>query len=96
MLGGPEPYLARPWFWSDQYDVKLQIAGLSQGHDHIVVRGEPGSGHFAVYYLLQGELIAVDAVNSPKDFMSGRRWIAERRQPDPARLADVALDLKTL
>jgi 3-phenylpropionate/trans-cinnamate dioxygenase ferredoxin reductase subunit len=85
-----------PWFWSDQYDVKLQIAGLSQGHDRIVVRGEPGSGHFAVYYLLQGELIAVDAVNSPKDFMSGRRWIAERRCPDVSKLADTSVDLKTM
>jgi 3-phenylpropionate/trans-cinnamate dioxygenase ferredoxin reductase component len=84
-----------PWFWSDQYDVKLQIAGLSQGHDRIVVRGEPGSGHFAIYYLLQGELIAVDAVNSPKDFMNGRRWIAERRHPDIAKLADTSVDLKT-
>jgi 3-phenylpropionate/trans-cinnamate dioxygenase ferredoxin reductase subunit len=76
--------------------VKLQIAGLSHGHDRTVVRGDPAGGHFAIYYLAQGELVAVDAINSPKDFMSGRRWIAERRQPDPARLADVALDLKTL
>ncbi len=84
-----------PWFWSDQYDVKLQIAGLSQGHDQTVVRGEPGGGHFAIYYLSQGELIAVDAVNSPKDFMSGRRWIAERRHPDAAKLADPGVDLKS-
>ena len=84
-----------PWFWSDQYDVKLQIVGLSQGHDETVVRGEPASGHFAIYYLLQGELIAVDAVNSPKDFMSGRRWIAERRHPDPVKLADPGVDLKS-
>jgi len=85
-----------PWFWSDQYDVKLQIAGLSQGHDQTVVRGEPAGGHFAIYYLSQGELIAVDAVNSPKDFMSGRRWIAERRRPDAAKLADPGVDLKSL
>jgi 3-phenylpropionate/trans-cinnamate dioxygenase ferredoxin reductase subunit len=84
-----------PWFWSDQYDVKLQIVGLSQGHDETVVRGDPTSGRFAIYYLLQGELIAVDAVNSPKDFMSGRRWIAERRHPDPMKLADPGVDLKS-
>jgi len=84
-----------PWFWSDQYDVKLQIVGLSQGHDETVVRGDPATGHFAIYYLLQGELIAVDAVNSPKDFMSGRRWIAERRHPDPMKLADPGVDLKS-
>jgi 3-phenylpropionate/trans-cinnamate dioxygenase ferredoxin reductase subunit len=85
-----------PWFWSDQYDVKLQIAGLSQGHDETIMRGNPVGGHFAIYYLAQGEVIAVDAVNSPKDFMSGRRWIAERRRPDAARLADPSVDLKSL
>ncbi|HEX9772390.1 MAG TPA: FAD-dependent oxidoreductase [Steroidobacteraceae bacterium] len=85
-----------PWFWSDQYDLKLQIAGLSQGYDQTVVRGDPEGGHFAVYYLLQGELLAVDAVNSPKDFMLGRKWIAERRRPDPAQLADLAVELKSL
>ena len=55
-----------PWFWSDQYDVKLQIAGLSQGYDQTVVRGDPDSGSFALYYLAQGELLAVDAINSPQ------------------------------
>jgi len=85
-----------PWFWSDQYDVKLQIAGLSQGYDRTVVRGDPDSGRFALYYLAGGELLAVDAVNSPKDFMAGKKWIAERKRPDPVRLADPATDLKTL
>jgi 3-phenylpropionate/trans-cinnamate dioxygenase ferredoxin reductase subunit len=85
-----------PWFWSDQYDVKLQIAGLSQGHDQTVVRGDPAGGHFAIYYLSNGELIAVDAVNSAKDFMSGRRWIAERRHPDVMKLADPGVDLKSV
>lgn len=85
-----------PWFWSDQYDVKLQIAGLSQGYDRTVLRGDPEAGGFGLYYFAQGELIAVDAVNSPKDFMTGKRWIAERRRPDPAKLADASIDLKTL
>jgi 3-phenylpropionate/trans-cinnamate dioxygenase ferredoxin reductase subunit len=85
-----------PWFWSDQYDVKLQIAGLSQGYDQVIVRGEPASGHFALYYLAQGELLAVDAVSSPKDFMAGKRWIAERKHPDPVRLADPTVDIKSL
>jgi 3-phenylpropionate/trans-cinnamate dioxygenase ferredoxin reductase subunit len=85
-----------PWFWSDQYDVKLQIAGLSQGYDQAVVRGDPLSGSFALYYLARGELIAVDAVNSPKDFMTGRKWVAERRHPDPLRLADTGVDLKSV
>ncbi|HEX5650209.1 MAG TPA: FAD-dependent oxidoreductase [Steroidobacteraceae bacterium] len=85
-----------PWFWSDQYDLKLQIAGLSTGYDQTVIRGAPEGGKFALYYLAQGELLAVDAVNSPKDFMTGKKWIAERKRPDPAKLADTEVDLKTL
>jgi len=85
-----------PWFWSDQYDVKLQIAGLSEGCDQTVLRGDPGSGSFALYYLAAGELIAVDAVNSMRDFMNGKKWIAEHKRPDPVRLADPTVDLKTI
>jgi 3-phenylpropionate/trans-cinnamate dioxygenase ferredoxin reductase subunit len=96
MCGKPARHEHVPWFWSDQYDVKLQIAGLSQGYDRAVVRGDPQSGRFALYYLAQGELLAVDAVNSPKDFMTGKKWIAERKHPDPARLADPAVDLKSI
>jgi 3-phenylpropionate/trans-cinnamate dioxygenase ferredoxin reductase subunit len=96
MCGRPARHEHVPWFWSDQYDVKLQIAGLSEGYDRAVVRGDPDSGSFALYYLRQGELLAVDAVSSPKDFMTGKKWIAERRHPDPVKLADAGLDLKTL
>jgi 3-phenylpropionate/trans-cinnamate dioxygenase ferredoxin reductase subunit len=96
MCGGQARHELVPWFWSDQYDVKLQIAGLSQGYDQIVVRGDPQSGSFALYYLAAGELLAVDAVNSPRDFMTGKRWIAERKHPDPARLGDTNIELKTL
>jgi 3-phenylpropionate/trans-cinnamate dioxygenase ferredoxin reductase subunit len=96
MCGKPARHEHVPWFWSDQYDVKLQIAGLSQGYDQAIVRGDPDSGHFALYYLAEGELLAVDAVNSPKDFMTGKKWIAERKRPDPARLADPSTDLKSL
>jgi 3-phenylpropionate/trans-cinnamate dioxygenase ferredoxin reductase subunit len=96
MCGKPARHQHVPWFWSDQYDVKLQIAGLSQGYDQVIVRGEPASGHFALYYLAQGELLAVDAVSSPKDFMAGKRWIAERKHPDPVRLADPTVDIKSL
>jgi 3-phenylpropionate/trans-cinnamate dioxygenase ferredoxin reductase subunit len=85
-----------PWFWSDQYDVKLQIAGLSHGYDETVMRGDPESGRFALYYLAQGELIAVDAISSPKDFMPANNWIGEHKRPDPARLADLSVDLKTI
>jgi 3-phenylpropionate/trans-cinnamate dioxygenase ferredoxin reductase subunit len=95
MCGRPARHEHVPWFWSDQYDVKLQIAGLSQGYDHAIVRGDPDAGSFALYYLANGELLAVDAVNSPRDFMTGRRWIAERKRPDPTKLADATLDLKS-
>jgi 3-phenylpropionate/trans-cinnamate dioxygenase ferredoxin reductase subunit len=95
LCGKPARHENVPWFWSDQYDVKLQIAGLSDGHDQTVLRGDPGAGSFGLYYLAGGELIAVDAVNSMRDFMTGKKWIAERKRPDPARLADSSVDLKS-
>jgi 3-phenylpropionate/trans-cinnamate dioxygenase ferredoxin reductase subunit len=85
-----------PWFWSDQYDVKLQIAGLATGYDQTVLRGDPSSGSFGLFYLLKGELLAVDAINNPRDFMTGKKWIAERKHPDPVRLGDSTNDLKSL
>jgi 3-phenylpropionate/trans-cinnamate dioxygenase ferredoxin reductase subunit len=85
-----------PWFWTDQYDLKLQIAGISEGYDRTVLRGDPEGGSFALYYFSAGELIAVDAINSMRDFMTAKKWIAERRSPDPARLADLNADLKSL
>jgi 3-phenylpropionate/trans-cinnamate dioxygenase ferredoxin reductase subunit len=96
ICGKPARHEHVPWFWSDQYDVKLQIAGLSDGYDQTVLRGDPGTGSFALYYLAGGELIAVDAVNSMRDFMTGKKWIAEHKRPDPARLADSSVDLKTI
>jgi 3-phenylpropionate/trans-cinnamate dioxygenase ferredoxin reductase subunit len=96
ICGKPARHEHVPWFWSDQYDVKLQIAGLSEGYDQTVLRGDPDSGSFALYYLARGELLAVDAVNSMKDFMNGKKWIAERKRPDAERLADPSVDLKTI
>jgi 3-phenylpropionate/trans-cinnamate dioxygenase ferredoxin reductase subunit len=96
MCGKPARHAHVPWFWSDQYDVKLQIAGLSEGYDQAVVRGDPDAGSFALYYLAGGELLAVDAVNSPRDFMTGKKWIAERKRPDAQMLADTTIDLKTI
>jgi 3-phenylpropionate/trans-cinnamate dioxygenase ferredoxin reductase subunit len=83
-----------PWFWSDQYELKLQIVGLSQGYDQVVLRGDPSSRSFSCCYLRGGELIALDAVNHVKDFMAARKLIAERVRPDPARLADDAVAIK--
>jgi 3-phenylpropionate/trans-cinnamate dioxygenase ferredoxin reductase subunit len=83
-----------PWFWSDQYELKLQIVGLCQGYDTVVLRGDPSSRSFSCCYLKNGELIALDAVNHGRDFMAARKLIAERAKPDPARLADPDLALK--
>jgi 3-phenylpropionate/trans-cinnamate dioxygenase ferredoxin reductase subunit len=96
ICGKPARHEHVPWFWSDQYDVKLQIAGLSDGYDQTVLRGDPDSGSFALYYFAGGELLAVDAINSMRDFMTGKRWLAERKRPDPALLADSTVDLKTI
>ena len=96
ICGKPARHEHVPWFWSDQYDLKLQIAGLSQGYDQTVLRGDPQAGKFALYYFAQDELLACDSVNSPKDFMTAKKWIAERKRPDKTRLADPSTDLKTL
>lgn len=94
MLGIATVHGKTPWFWSDQYDLKLIIIGLSQGHDQVVVRGDPATRSFSVCYLRDGELIATDTVNSPKDQMAARKLIAARARPDPARLADIMVPLK--
>lgn len=96
ICGTPEPYKAVPWFWSDQYDVKLQIVGLSQGYDDAVVRGDPASGSFSVFYLKTGALIAVDAINSPREYMMGRKLIAEGARPDPANIVNTDVSVKEL
>jgi 3-phenylpropionate/trans-cinnamate dioxygenase ferredoxin reductase subunit len=89
-------YSEVPWFWSDQYDIKLQIAGLSEGYDAVVVRGEPATRSFSCLYLRDGVLIACDAVNSPRDFVQSKALIAARRTIAPERLADSSLPLKDL
>jgi 3-phenylpropionate/trans-cinnamate dioxygenase ferredoxin reductase component len=93
ILGDPKPFHELPWFWSDQYDVKLQIAGLSQPEDEVVIRGDPATGHFAAFYLREGRIVAVNSVNSAKDFVLGKKLIAEHRVPDAGRLADPAVPL---
>ena len=96
LVGAPQAYDEVPWFWSDQYDLKLQIVGLSDGCDRTVIRGEPGQRSFAVYYLRGGIPIAVDAVNAPRDFMMGKKLIAAGGPVDPARLADPAVPLREI
>lgn len=97
ICGKLEPYRALPWFWSDQYDLKLQIAGLSQGYDEVIIRGDISSGRsFAAFYLRQGQLLAVDAVNKPQEFMLGKRFILNAVPLDVAGLADENISLKDL
>jgi 3-phenylpropionate/trans-cinnamate dioxygenase ferredoxin reductase subunit len=96
MLGSGEGYQARPWFWSDQYDVKLQIAGLNTGWETTVVRPGAREGSQSVWYFAGERLLAVDAMNDPRAYMTGKRWIEAGVSPDPAALADTAADLKTL
>ncbi len=93
IVGNPKPFHELPWFWSDQYDIKLQIAGMSEIGDQVVVRGNPADRRFAAYYLRRGKIVAVNAVNSAKDFMVGKKLIVEGRVPDLAKLADVAVPL---
>ncbi len=95
MTGKDKPYNQVPWFWSDQYDLKLQIAGLSQGYTQAVTRGNPETdNNFAVFYLKDGMLIAVDAVNRPPEFMMSKMLIAQHAKLDPARLADETINMK--
>ena len=97
LCGNLKPYSALPWFWSDQYDLKLQIAGLSQGYTDVVIRGDiKESRSFAAFYLQDGKLLAVDAVNRPQEFMLGKRLILEGKQLAAEQLADESLSLKTL
>ena len=77
MLGKPQPYDPVPWFWSDQYEIKLQIAGLTDGYDATETVGDPGAKRFSVEYRRNGRLIGVDAVNDARAHMVSRRRIAE-------------------
>lgn len=94
MFGEPKPFDDVPWFWSDQYDLKIQIAGLSTGHDATVVRSSHEDDGLAVYYLREGRLVAIDAINSPKDFMEGKQLLVTKPRIPAAAIADADVDLK--
>lgn len=94
MLGGDKVYAAVPWFWSDQYELKLQMVGFSSDGDTQVMRGDQAANEFAVFYMKDGKVVAADAVNAPKEFMVAKQLYGQ--QVDPAALADPATDLKTL
>ena len=95
ILGAGRDYSARPWFWSDQYDVKLQIAGLSTGYDRVVTR--QGTGNTVSYWYFKGDtLLALDAMNDPRAYMVGKRLIESGKSPDAKAVSDPDTDLKTL
>lgn len=94
MLGLATVHDKVPWFWSDQFDLKMVIVGLTAGHDQLVVRGDPATRAFSVCYLKGGELVAVETVNHIKDQMAARKLIPARARPDPAKLADDSIALK--
>jgi 3-phenylpropionate/trans-cinnamate dioxygenase ferredoxin reductase subunit len=96
ILGIDASYDAVPWFWSNQYDLKLQTVGISTGYDAAVVRGHPATRSFSVIYLRAGRVIALDCVNATKDYVQGRKLVLEAATIDPARLADSATPLKDL
>lgn len=90
-------YNAVPWFWSEQYDLMLQIAGLSQGYDEIITRGDPdNSRSFAAFYLKSGRVIAVDAINKPQEFMATKKLVALKQEIDRVKLADADVPVKEL
>ncbi|HTO33669.1 MAG TPA: FAD-dependent oxidoreductase [Pararhizobium sp.] len=96
LAGGEAPYEPKPWFWSDQYDVKLQIAGFGLGHDETVVRAGQREGSVSVWYFMGGKLIAVDALNDAKAYVTGKKLLDLGLTPDRSILDDPQADLKTL
>lgn len=96
ILGRLEPYAQVPWFWSDQYDLKLQIVGMNAASDQAVVRGDPASRSFAVFFLNGGRLASVFAINSPREFMLSKKLIASGARPEPALLRDTQIPFKEL
>ena len=96
LCGDAQPYHAFPWFWSNQYDLRLQTAGLSLGYDATVVRGDPAARAFSVVYLKGGKVIALDCVNMVRDYVQGRKLVEAGISPDVEQLADSAVPLKEL
>lgn len=97
LCGKPVSYQSLPWFWSDQYDLKLQICGLSEGYTRVILRGDPlYDRSLTVFYLADERLLAIDAINRPADFLQGKRLLNAGVQVDPEQLADPDIPLKNL
>jgi 3-phenylpropionate/trans-cinnamate dioxygenase ferredoxin reductase subunit len=95
LVGRPKPYREVPWFWSDQYDLKMQIAGIMKPGDGAVLRGDPAVRKFAVFHLREGKIAAVEAVNAAPEYVVGRKLIAEGKRIDEKRLADPSIPMKS-
>jgi 3-phenylpropionate/trans-cinnamate dioxygenase ferredoxin reductase subunit len=96
ICGLDQPFAAIPWFWSDQYDLKLQIAGIAKGYDTTVVRGSMEQGSFSVFYLAGERVIAVNAVNDPRGFIAAKQRLTEKPRWPVAAIADPDCDLSQL
>ncbi|HEV1993939.1 MAG TPA: FAD-dependent oxidoreductase [Candidatus Acidoferrum sp.] len=96
IAGRPASYRALPWFWTDQFEIKLQMAGISQGHDRIVTRGNPESQKLSVFYFKENRLVAIDSINRPVDHMIGRKLIGAGVPVTPEQAADESVDLRKL
>lgn len=96
LLGQERPFTATPWFWSDQYDKKLQMAGLSMGADHWAVRGDIASGSFSVYHYKGDQLLAADSINASKDHLQARKLLDAGVSPTPQQAGDTGFDLNSL
>ena len=96
IAGPPAPPPETPWFWSDQYDLKLQIAGIPFEADQVIVRGDPAGARFAVFHLKGDRLLAVEAVNAPPEFMAGKMLIAQRKAVAPEKLRDMSVSMKNV
>jgi 3-phenylpropionate/trans-cinnamate dioxygenase ferredoxin reductase subunit len=96
IVGNGMPYSSVPWFWSNQYDLRLQTVGFSGGYDQVVLRGSPATRSFSAIYLKQGTVIALDCVNASRDYVQGRALVVGRAKPDPSALADCSVALRSL
>jgi 3-phenylpropionate/trans-cinnamate dioxygenase ferredoxin reductase subunit len=96
LLGRERPFNAAPWFWSDQYDVKLQMVGLTAGFDQVVTRGDPATRKFSAWYFREGKLIAIDTLNQPGEHMTGRKLFDKGVSPRPEQATDASFDLNSL
>jgi len=96
MLGEDVAFAVHPWFWSDQYDLKLQIAGLARPTDTLVRRGDPASRKFAVFHLRDGLVAAVEAVNAAPEYMIGKKLVAEGKKIAAETLADTSIPMKQM